>query len=202
MYRGSLRENVAVVPHPNPREADSEMELSTKGALGINICERAEEEEGWAEGEVQLQCRPDDSVSDPQGALERPFRVRLRSLHALHWSTTGCVPSERGMTWAAGASPGELDCWWLSADSTSSSRGNKSRDWGDRSWKWWERTGGKEGAECFIEMYCYLWWTNDTAAGFQKVGFPLPFASTNKNIRWTSTLKNAIIKTNYEEQSF
>ena len=84
MYRESLRKNVAVVPHPSPREADSEVELSTEGALGINICERAEEEEGRAEAEVQLQCRPDDSVSDPQGALERPFRVRLRSLHTVH----------------------------------------------------------------------------------------------------------------------
>ena len=41
-----------------------------------------------------------------------------------------------------------------------------------------------------------------TRLAFQKVGFPLPFASTNKNIRWTSTLKSAIIRTHYEEWIF
>lgn len=40
---------------------------------------------------------------------------------------------------------------------------------GSRSWKWWERAGGKKGAECFTE-----WWASTPAAGFQNAGFPLP----------------------------
>ena len=70
-------------------------------------------------GEVQGQYMSGDGVSDPWGALalERPFRVRWRSLHSLHWSTIW--PPERGMTWAAGANPGELDRVYWPAGATS-----------------------------------------------------------------------------------
>ena len=51
LYRDCLRENLAAVhplPHPHP-SADSETELSVKGALGAIICGRAGEEAEWAE---------------------------------------------------------------------------------------------------------------------------------------------------------
>ena len=129
LYRQRLRENwqLFIPPPPLGRLWDR---AEREGCPWSLICGRAGEEAEWAEERPSGNaCLVMVSVTHGLSGAKRPFRVRRRLLHNLHWSTIW--PPERGMTWAAGANIGELDrvYWQLIQQMGQQALGFKGLGW-------------------------------------------------------------------------